>query len=132
MIKPRFWARSWVASLPRPRRSAPRRSHGERVPPHQKRRHFQSDEICWRTSNSIHTGADDRTALRHKPRRRKRSGGLRNPTALAEVDRGLPDGLKLGPNLRVGVQISLYLIPDLILGLAFEAGEEVVHVGVVG
>ena len=33
----------------------------------------------------------------------KRSGGLGNPTALAEVDRGLPDGLKLVPNLGIGV-----------------------------
>jgi Transposase len=33
----------------------------------------------------------------------KRSGGLRKPTAIPEVDRGLPDGLKLGANLRVGV-----------------------------
>ena len=35
---------------------------GEGSPP-QKRRHFQSDEICWRTNNSIHNGADDRTGL---------------------------------------------------------------------
>ena len=62
----------------------------------------------------------------------KRSGGLGNPTALAEVDRGLPDGLKLVPNLGIGVQIGLYLSADLIPGLAFEAGEEVVHVGVEG
>ena len=33
----------------------------------------------------------------------KRSGMLGNPTALAEVDRGLPDGLKLVPNLGIGV-----------------------------
>ena len=62
----------------------------------------------------------------------KRSGSLGNPTALAEVDRGLPDGLKLVPNLGIGVQIGLYLSPDLLPGLAFEAGEEVVHVGVKG
>ena len=33
----------------------------------------------------------------------KRSAGLGNPTALAEVGRGLPDGLKLVPNLGIGV-----------------------------
>ena len=62
----------------------------------------------------------------------KTSGGLGNPTAFAKFNRGVPEGLKIGPNLRVGVQISLYLIPDLILGLAFEAREEVVHGGVFG
>jgi hypothetical protein len=53
-------------------------------------------------------------------------------TAVPEVDRGLPDGLKVIPNLRVGVEISLDLILDLIPGLALEAGEKVVHVGVGG
>jgi hypothetical protein len=33
----------------------------------------------------------------------KRSGGRRNPTAVPEVDRGLPDGLKVRANLRIGV-----------------------------
>ena len=51
---------------------------------------------------------------------------------MAEVDRGLPDGLKLIPNLGIGVEIGLYLSPDLLPGLAFEAGEEVVHVGMEG
>ena len=51
---------------------------------------------------------------------------------MAEVDRGLPDGPKLILNLGIGVEIGLYLSPDLIPGLAFEAGEEVVHVGVEG
>src|SRR5690349_16663551 len=60
-----------------------------------------------------------------------RSGGRRRrqPTAIAEGDRWLSDGLKVASNCWVGVQIRLYLIADLVLGLAFEAGEEVVHVG---
>jgi hypothetical protein len=44
----------------------------------------------------------------------------------------LPDGLKLVPNLGIGVKITLYLILYLMMGFAFEAGEEVVHVGVGG
>ena len=62
----------------------------------------------------------------------KRSGRFRHPTALAEVDRGFADALKIRPDLWIGVQISLYLSADLILGLAFETREEVVHVGVGG
>jgi hypothetical protein len=33
----------------------------------------------------------------------KRSGGRRNPTAVPEVDRGLPDAQKVGLDLRIGV-----------------------------
>jgi hypothetical protein len=51
---------------------------------------------------------------------------------LAEVDRGLSDGLKVVPNPRIGVEITLHLSADLIPGLAFEAREEVVDVGVEG
>src|SRR6478609_4154860 len=58
-----------------------------------------------------------------------RSGGGRRPAPLAEVDRGLPDGLKVALNPRIGVHILLDLCGDLIPGLAFETGEEVVHVG---
>jgi hypothetical protein len=75
---------------------------GEGSPP-QKRRHFQSDEICWRTNNSIHNGADDRTGLAPQTAPTKRSGGRRSPTAVPEVDRGLPDALKLVPNPPIGV-----------------------------
>ena len=64
---------------------------------------IQSTQTCWRTSNSIGNTAHDRTTLPHKPRAAEASGGLGNPTALAEVDRGLPDGLKLVPNPRIGV-----------------------------
>ena len=60
----------------------------------------------------------------------KRSGGWRKPTAVAEGSRGLTDALKVRPDLWIGVQISLYLLADLILGLAFEAREEVIHVRV--
>ena len=61
-----------------------------------------------------------------------RSGSLRNPTALAEFDRGFADALKVRTDLWIGVQISLYLSADLIPGLAFEAREEIVDVGVGG
>ena len=46
---------------------------GRGLAPHQEAQTL-SDEICWCTSNSIHTGADDRRALRHKPRRRSGQG----------------------------------------------------------
>jgi hypothetical protein len=70
--------------------------------------------------------------LRYLDHEVSRSGRLGNPAAVSEVDRGLPDCLKLVPNLGIGVQIGLYLIPDLLPWLALEAGEEVVHGGVKG
>jgi hypothetical protein len=97
-----------------------------------------------KTVRSPAAEADSTEGCRGTPRRpqsagrrdaitpQKRSGGYRRPTALAEVDRGLSDGLKVVPNPWIGVEITLYLIPDLIPGLAFEAREEVVHVGVGG
>ena len=114
-----------------PPATAPR-SRGEWVIPTQKRRHFSP-------TRSVGVQAILSTPARRRPNGLapqttppKRSRGLGNPTALAEVDRGLPDGLKLVPDLGIGVQIGLYLSADLIPGLAFEAGEEVVHVGVEG
>jgi Domain of unknown function (DUF222) len=49
--------------------------------------------------------------------------------ATPEVDRGLTDALKLGPNLRVGVKVTLHLLALLFPRLALEAGKERVHVG---
>jgi len=43
---------------------------------------------------------------------------------LAEVDRGLPDALKVVADRRIGVKVILDLGADLIPWLAFEAGEE--------
>src|SRR4029078_1209186 len=64
--------------------------------------------------------------------KRSGGGGLRKPTAVAEVDRGLPDGLKLFLDLRVGIKVRLDLVPDLVPGLALQAREEVVRGGVRG
>ena len=47
--------------------------------------------------------APRRTTIRGPQRSNQRSGGCRRPTALAEVDRGLSDALKVGPNPRIGV-----------------------------
>ena len=60
----------------------------------------------------------------------KRSGGYRRPTAFAEADRWLPDGQKVALNLRIGAHMPLDLVGDLIPGWAFDAGEQVVHLGV--
>ena len=71
--------------------------------PTQKRRHFRSDEICWCTSNSIHTGAPATERPCATNRAAEAVRGLGNPTALAEIDRGLPDALKVVLDLRIGV-----------------------------
>ena len=54
-------------------------------------------------------------------------GDIPGTTAVQEVDCGLLDGLKFGLNLRVGVEIHLHLRTDLVLGLALEGREEIVH-----
>ncbi len=114
--------------------------HHRRVNPHDTDGRLDAPIQRHRTAKRGRT-PDDRRATsprqRVKGRREvttppKRSGRLRHPTALAEVDRGFADALKIRPDLRIGVQISLYLSADLILGLALKTREEVVHGGVGG
>ena len=54
---------------------------------------------------------------------------IRVTTAAYEVDCGLLDAVEVGPNLRVGLQVSLYLRTHFVPGLASEGCEEVVHGG---
>jgi hypothetical protein len=81
MIKPRFWARSGVASIPRRRRSAPRRCHGERVGPLQKRRHSVRQYLLAHKKSHLHW--------------RRRPNGLA-PHRAAETVRASPEPHSVG------------------------------------
>src|SRR5262249_46276398 len=76
--------------------------------------------------------ASGKTTVRAQHHRSRSGSHWSLLTAVPEVDGGLTDGLKVGANLRVGVEIGHHLIPNLIPWLALEAGEIVVHVRVGG
>ena len=120
-------ARSWVASPPTAPGTAPAANRREGECPHPTsfvQQTLSFHETCWRTSK-LH------------PHCRRRANGLAPQTAPPKTVRGSPgspephsvpviqpriaEGLKVGLDLRVGVQVRLDLIADLILGLAFEA-----------
>ena len=56
-------------------------------------------------------------------------GWARCAAPIPEIDQRLTDTLQIGLNLRVGVQVILYVVTDLAPGLPLEPGEERVHVG---